>query len=240
MTPWHRAPQHPLRHPWELLSLMGTCPSLCPHCLAALETGTQCAGVVTHVICTHPLKPSSFSPGIQRLSQHGDHAGPQSAAGPSSAGSKGSSCPSLFWHSRIIVQQDYIRLGVHSSTCKGTGMTGQMDAGMDKQPPWPRMAMAQAASVPTSLHVHTHQCQAVSHPSDPPCHTDCHPGPWSGHKHQCLLLPPGSWDWPAACPAPRDASGMQQPLHACAAPAPAWCPHPHCYGGSGLGACSSG
>lgn len=125
----------------------------------------------------------------------------------SSADGKGSSCPFLFWHSRIIVQQDYITLGVHSSTCKGTGMTGQMDTGMDKQPPRPRMVMVQAAFALTPLHVHTHQCQAVSHPSDLLHYPDCHPEPWSGHKHQCLLLPPGSWGWPSCSPSPLGCRG---------------------------------
>lgn len=133
---------------------------------------------------------------MQRLSQHGDRAGPQCA--PSRAGSKGSSCPSLLWHCPAGSLSS--RIASHSSTCKGTGTTGQTDTGTDTQPPWPRTVTARATSVPTPLPMHTHRCQAVS------------------HTPTATLAPragtPGSRDRPAALPSPGDAGGMCQPLPA--------------------------
>lgn len=122
--------QHPLRHPWEVLPWVGTYLSLCPPCLAALGTGTLCWGgdpchlhPPTEVIIILPPQGSRDCPSTgtrQTLSLQQVPAALAARAAPAHpcSGTAG-----------LLSSRITSHWGCNSSTCKGTGMTGQMGHG---------------------------------------------------------------------------------------------------------------
>lgn len=222
-TPWHGAPRHPLGHPWEVLLWVGsTCPGLCPYCLAALETGALCWGDASWHLHP-PIQVLIILPGDAEVVPARGPCRPSVCGRSEQRWQQGQLLPVP-----LLTQQDYRPAGSHHTGGALQHVQGHRRDRTDGHRRGQTATLAQNSDATGSICTGTPTSASLPHtPVTLPATPTASPAPGADtNLGACLLLaqPPGMQ------------VGRASPC--CAAPAR--CPHPHCYGRSGLGACSSG